>query len=135
MLDDHGAISREYLAARGFCCDNGCRNCPYRSEGAISGSEEMIRVAIIGQGDTGEGDIGQGGIRKGAIGEIRKAKGKSCPRCRASFSCFGAGCWCAHIRLDAATLERLRRDFQGCLCPKCLADYAESASLGASRKS
>jgi hypothetical protein len=21
-----------YLKARGFCCNNGCRNCPYRSE-------------------------------------------------------------------------------------------------------
>jgi hypothetical protein len=29
LLDAHGALSRDFLTARGHCCDNGCRNCPY----------------------------------------------------------------------------------------------------------
>lgn len=29
LFDESGAMSRAYLAARGFCCDSGCRNCPY----------------------------------------------------------------------------------------------------------
>lgn len=29
LLDSHGALSRDFLSARGNCCDNGCRNCPY----------------------------------------------------------------------------------------------------------
>ncbi len=29
IFDQDGALSREYLLARGYCCGNGCRNCPY----------------------------------------------------------------------------------------------------------
>lgn len=29
LFDEDGALSSEYLAARGYCCGNGCRNCPY----------------------------------------------------------------------------------------------------------
>lgn len=29
LFDADGALSREYLLHRGFCCRNGCRNCPY----------------------------------------------------------------------------------------------------------
>ena len=25
-------LSREYLLNRGHCCDNGCRNCPYKQK-------------------------------------------------------------------------------------------------------
>ena len=31
LLDEAGALSRGFLAARGSCCDSGCRNCPYGS--------------------------------------------------------------------------------------------------------
>jgi len=30
LLDEEGALSREFLAARNSCCDTGCRNCPYQ---------------------------------------------------------------------------------------------------------
>ena len=30
IFDENGALSRQYLLDRGYCCDNGCRNCPYR---------------------------------------------------------------------------------------------------------
>lgn len=29
VFDASGALTREYLLARGHCCANGCRNCPY----------------------------------------------------------------------------------------------------------
>ncbi len=31
MFDADGALSRAFLLRRGFCCDLGCKNCPYRS--------------------------------------------------------------------------------------------------------
>jgi hypothetical protein len=37
FLDENGAISREFLAARGTCCDSGCRNCPYENADAAAG--------------------------------------------------------------------------------------------------
>lgn len=29
VFDADGALSREFLLQRGYCCGNGCRNCPY----------------------------------------------------------------------------------------------------------
>ncbi len=29
LFDVDGALTREYLLARGHCCGNRCRNCPY----------------------------------------------------------------------------------------------------------
>lgn len=29
IFDEDGALSASFLMARGFCCGNGCRNCPY----------------------------------------------------------------------------------------------------------
>jgi hypothetical protein len=29
IFDEDGALSRAFLIARGYCCGNGCRNCPY----------------------------------------------------------------------------------------------------------
>ena len=33
-FDENGlfVFTKDYLKARGFCCHNGCRNCPYREE-------------------------------------------------------------------------------------------------------
>jgi hypothetical protein len=36
LLDEDGAISRDFLVARGSCCDSGCRNCPYE-KGEVAG--------------------------------------------------------------------------------------------------
>jgi hypothetical protein len=32
LFDADGALSREFLLARGTCCDSGCKNCPYRKK-------------------------------------------------------------------------------------------------------
>ncbi len=29
IFDADGALTREFLLKRGYCCGNGCRNCPY----------------------------------------------------------------------------------------------------------
>jgi len=29
IFDEDGALTREFLLQRGYCCENGCRNCPY----------------------------------------------------------------------------------------------------------
>lgn len=29
IFDEEGALSRSFLLQRGFCCENGCKNCPY----------------------------------------------------------------------------------------------------------
>ena len=45
-----------------------------------------------------------------------------CPRCGGGFHCGrqDARCDCAQVPLDEATLARLQRQFQGCLCGPCL---------------
>ena len=35
-------LSREFLLNRGFCCNNGCTNCPYK----MKGKEELIEIVI-----------------------------------------------------------------------------------------
>lgn len=29
IFDANGALTAQFLLARGHCCGNGCRNCPY----------------------------------------------------------------------------------------------------------
>lgn len=29
IFDEDGALTARFLARRGYCCANGCRNCPY----------------------------------------------------------------------------------------------------------
>lgn len=31
-FDADGALSREFLLEQGYCCGNGCRNCPYEDD-------------------------------------------------------------------------------------------------------
>jgi hypothetical protein len=33
MFDPDGALSRAFLLQRGYCCELGCKNCPYRERG------------------------------------------------------------------------------------------------------
>jgi len=28
----HQTLSRDFLLKRGFCCHNGCKNCPYKKD-------------------------------------------------------------------------------------------------------
>jgi hypothetical protein len=104
LLDENGAISREFLVARGSCCDNGCRNCPYEKTQSTGGS----RVGC--------------------------ANVKICQKCAASFECHGVSCWCEGISLTPATLKWLGRSYGECLCPSCLAEFESHKREGSARK-
>ena len=58
---------------------------------------------------------------------LRCTTEKTCPRCTAIFECRSAGCWCNNVRLSAAQLKWLERQYENCLCPACLASI-ESCS-------
>jgi hypothetical protein len=54
-------------------------------------------------------------------------KEKRCAKCGKTFACGGLlGCWCRDVRLDAATLARLKERYADCLCPDCLTAMAAS---------
>jgi hypothetical protein len=55
------------------------------------------------------------------------AERKTCPVCGVDFSCMAAqeNCWCAGVKLSAEAAAGLRRQFSGCLCPRCLTLAAE----------
>jgi hypothetical protein len=41
MFDADGALSRDFLLERGFCCNLGCKNCPYEADDpAVHPAEE-----------------------------------------------------------------------------------------------
>ncbi len=51
---------------------------------------------------------------------------KKCKRCGKNMTCYGdQTCWCHHVILHTATLEHIKTQFGGCLCPKCLNIYAD----------
>ena len=39
VFDEDGALSRGFLLHRGYCCKNGCRNCPYGFHDKLNQSE------------------------------------------------------------------------------------------------
>lgn len=52
-----------------------------------------------------------------------------CPQCGGGFHCGtndAATCACASLQLDMATLAELRARYTGCLCPRCLREFAAS---------
>ena len=52
---------------------------------------------------------------------------KACSNCGRQFGCAeGApGCWCESVVLSRETLAELRSFADGCLCPRCLGEFAE----------
>jgi Cysteine-rich CWC len=55
-----------------------------------------------------------------------------CPRCGGNFHCGVKDpepCACTSIALDALTLERLRGEYDACLCVGCLGDIAAGGTL------
>lgn len=63
LFDAEGAISREYLLYRGYCCHNGCRNCPYgyvppapvdvpSADDLLPSSEPVARIVSLCPGNT-----------------------------------------------------------------------------------
>jgi hypothetical protein len=50
MEGDKLVFSAEYHLKRGFCCNSGCRHCPYKSTPAVG-----PHVVIVGLPDVGAG--------------------------------------------------------------------------------
>jgi len=49
----------------------------------------------------------------------------SCPKCGEAFHCSTSSkCWCYEIDVPADTMEKLQEEYDGCLCPDCLKEYA-----------
>lgn len=56
---------------------------------------------------------------------------KTCPRCGKTFECLHApGCWCFEYTISPENLEKLRTDYNNCLCPDCLSDFGERKEKG-----
>ena len=41
-------LSREFLLNRGFCCNNGCLNCPYKTKNETNMSKDFNLIPIAG---------------------------------------------------------------------------------------
>lgn len=52
---------------------------------------------------------------------------KQCAKCNASFECTSdaTGCWCQQYTLSQEALQHLKGNYADCLCPQCLATYAQ----------
>jgi len=51
-----------------------------------------------------------------------------CESCGATFGCCpvpNSGCWCADVPISDAALAELKTKFGECICPACLAKYAQ----------
>jgi len=50
---------------------------------------------------------------------------ETCPRCGKEFHCSKSGkCWCFEVALPANKLEEIEGQYEGCLCPSCMNEYA-----------
>lgn len=47
LFDEDGALSQAYLLHRGYCCENGCRNCPYGFRKRNSASGASLRPSPV----------------------------------------------------------------------------------------
>ncbi len=50
---------------------------------------------------------------------------KRCSKCEAAFECCSdrPGCWCEQVFVDANTLQELKKNYNNCLCSRCLREY------------
>lgn len=50
----------------------------------------------------------------------------TCELCGSTFTCGSDGeCWCSEIQLSDDALAELQREADDCVCPRCLATFAE----------
>ena len=50
---------------------------------------------------------------------------ETCPRCGAKFDCGKSGkCWCFEVDVPPSVLEKIDKEYNSCLCPKCLNELA-----------
>ncbi|MBI2270308.1 MAG: cysteine-rich CWC family protein [Bacteroidetes bacterium] len=51
---------------------------------------------------------------------------KKCVKCSQDFHCGAEkrGCWCERYNLSSSTLDKLRQQYDNCLCESCIRAYA-----------
>ena len=56
---------------------------------------------------------------------------KKCSRCETPFNCQNEsrGCWCEHLQLTTEVLAHLDKNYENCLCPKCLKEFEKQDRL------
>lgn len=54
-----------------------------------------------------------------------------CASCGETFGCGAKldGCWCTEVTLSEESTASIAKDFNGCLCPKCLSSFASRPSI------
>lgn len=54
-----------------------------------------------------------------------------CASCGETFGCGAKldGCWCTELTLSETATAEVAKDFEGCLCPKCLGAFAAKPEL------
>ncbi|MBK7182402.1 MAG: cysteine-rich CWC family protein [Bacteroidetes bacterium] len=52
---------------------------------------------------------------------------KICSKCSRSFECQNEsmGCWCEELFLSINTLNEIKQQYDNCLCPTCLKEFAD----------
>lgn len=52
---------------------------------------------------------------------------RECEACGQLFGCGASltGCWCMSVKVQAEVREQLRGKYKNCLCPECLARFAQ----------
>lgn len=57
-------------------------------------------------------------------------RARICESCGDDFSCQIAlrGCWCQDVAVTDEARQEMAAKFKDCLCPKCLAGFAENVS-------
>ena len=60
-----------------------------------------------------------------------KPANKTCESCGEAFGCGArlAGCWCTELTLTEPQAESIKAKFDYCLCPRCLAKFAEKVAM------
>jgi hypothetical protein len=48
ILNPDGSLTRKYLVARGYCCKNGCRHCPYGFDKSKDNEEKPASATNAG---------------------------------------------------------------------------------------
>ncbi|OUX17165.1 MAG: hypothetical protein CBE11_00300 [Rickettsiales bacterium TMED251] len=55
---------------------------------------------------------------------------KKCSKCRRTFECKSSNiylCWCNKIKISEITRSSIKKNYENCLCPKCLKSSEVSA--------
>ena len=57
---------------------------------------------------------------------------KECPRCKKTFECKHediANCWCMTTSIEPDAMGFIADNYEGCLCPECIAELNKAARL------